>query len=118
MQASFQRRIGLIEDVSTASWGRTPSPHRMVARRSAWSRTRMSRLRRTTEILETLVRFDTTSRNSNLELVAWVEHYLDRLGVAHERIADQTGAKANLWARIGPARTPGYILSGHTDVVP
>ncbi len=30
----------------------------------------------------------------------------------------QTGAKANLWATIGPAGTPGYILSGHTDVVP
>jgi acetylornithine deacetylase len=78
----------------------------------------MSRLRRTTELLEALVRFDTTSRNSNLELVAWVEDYLDRCGVTHERIADQTGAKANLWATIGPAGTPGYILSGHTDVVP
>jgi acetylornithine deacetylase len=78
----------------------------------------MSRSEQTVEILEALVGFDTTSRNSNLELVAWVEHYLDRFGVAHERIADQSGAKANLWATIGPARTPGYILSGHTDVVP
>ncbi len=78
----------------------------------------MSRSKQTTEILEALVGFDTTSRNSNLAAVAWIEDYLDRFGVAHERIVDQTGAKANLWATIGPARTPGYILSGHTDVVP
>ena len=76
------------------------------------------RAQRTIEILETLVRFDTTSRNSNLPLVEWVEAYLDRCGVAHERIADETGTKANLWATIGPPGVPGTILSGHTDVVP
>ncbi len=69
-------------------------------------------------ILETLVGFDTTSRNSNLPLIEWVEGYLDGLGVAHERIGDDTGRKANLWATIGPPGVPGYILSGHTDVVP
>src|SRR5688572_32479953 len=70
------------------------------------------------EILAALVGFDTTSRNSNLQLIAWVEAYLDRLGVPHERIPDETGAKSNLWATIGPADTAGYILSGHTDTVP
>ncbi len=74
--------------------------------------------RKTVEILETLVGFDTTSRNSNLALVAWVESYLDGFGIAHERVLDPTGTKANLWSTIGPAATPGYILSGHTDVVP
>jgi acetylornithine deacetylase len=78
----------------------------------------MSRLPKATEILEALVAFDTTSRNSNLDLLAWIEAHLDRFGVAHERIVDPTGAKANLWATIGPAGTPGYVLSGHTDVVP
>ena len=73
---------------------------------------------RTIEILEALVGFDTTSRNSNLALVEWVEAYLDRFGVAHERIPDETGTKANLWATIGPPGVPGIILSGHTDVVP
>ncbi len=72
----------------------------------------------TTEILAALVGFDTTSRNSNLDLVAWVEAYLARHGVAAERTWDATGEKANLWATIGPADRPGYILSGHTDVVP
>src|SRR5215204_1003640 len=71
-----------------------------------------------TEILAALVGFDTTSRNSNLPLIGWVEGYFDRLGVAHERIEDRAAAKANLWATVGPAGTPGYILSGHTDTVP
>ena len=74
--------------------------------------------RKTVEILEALVGFDTTSRNSNLALIAWVESYLDRFGIAHERVLDETGTKANLWSTIGPAAVPGYILSGHTDVVP
>src|SRR5437660_8231958 len=73
---------------------------------------------RTIEILEVLVSFDTTSRNSNLALIGWVEKYLDRLGVSHERIPDAGGEKANLWATIGPAEKPGIVLSGHTDVVP
>jgi acetylornithine deacetylase len=78
----------------------------------------MSRLQRTTAILDALVGFDTTSRNSNVPVVAWVEDYLDGLGVVHERIPDQSGSKVNLWATIGPAGSGGYILSGHTDVVP
>ena len=73
---------------------------------------------KTTEILDALVGFDTTSRNSNLALVSWIENYLDGLGIAHVRIPDKTGTKANLWATIGANEAPGYILSGHTDVVP
>jgi acetylornithine deacetylase len=71
-----------------------------------------------TEILAALVGFDTTSRNSNLPLIAWVESYLARHGIASERIPEPGGEKSNLWATIGPADRPGYILSGHTDVVP
>jgi acetylornithine deacetylase len=70
------------------------------------------------EILEQLVGFDTTSRNSNLDLISWVESYLDRFGLPHERVVDSTGNKANLWSTIGPVGVRGYILSGHTDVVP
>ena len=33
-------------------------------------------------------------------------------------VSDATGAKANLYATIGPADRPGVMLSGHTDVVP
>ena len=70
------------------------------------------------DILTALVGFDTVSRNSNLDLIAWVEGYLDKHGVKHERIYDETGKKSNLWATLGPADVPGFILSGHTDVVP
>ena len=70
------------------------------------------------EILSALVAFDTTSRNSNLKLIDWVEAYLHRLNVPTERIYDPTGQKANLLASVGPADVPGFILSGHTDVVP
>src|SRR5438552_16363880 len=64
------------------------------------------------DILSALVGFDTVSRNSNLELIAWVEQYLDTLGVKHERVYDETGKKSNLWATLGPKDFPGYILSG------
>src|SRR3712207_1507776 len=73
---------------------------------------------RIVEILSRLVAFDTTSRNSNLELIDWVEQYLYDLGVPNERVYDPARQKANLWASIGPADMPGFILSGHTDVVP
>jgi len=78
----------------------------------------MTEIQRSIEILDALVGFDTTSRNSNLPLIAWIEDYLDRHGVAHERIPDRSGTKSNVWATIGPAEKPGYILSGHTDTVP
>jgi acetylornithine deacetylase len=72
----------------------------------------------TIELLRTLVAFDTTSRGSNLELLAFVEAELDRFGVPHERVEDATGTKANLLARIGPEVEGGVVLSGHTDCVP
>src|SRR5688572_17581345 len=73
---------------------------------------------RVLDILSRLVRFDTTSRNSNLQLVDWVEEHLKSFGVRSERIYDPTGRKANLLASVGPTDVPGFILSGHTDVVP
>jgi acetylornithine deacetylase len=78
----------------------------------------MTDIQRSIEILDSLVGFDTTSRNSNLPLIDWVENFLRGCGVSYERIADQAGVKANIWATIGPADKPGYILSGHSDVVP
>jgi len=69
-------------------------------------------------ILEALVGFDTTSRNSNLHLIAWVEDYLRERGITATRIPDDTGEKASLFATIGPSGVAGVGLSGHTDVVP
>ncbi len=70
------------------------------------------------QLLETLVGFATVSRDSNLELIRWVEAYLDDHGVPHQRIESDDGRKANLLARIGPEVAGGVVLSGHTDVVP
>ena len=78
----------------------------------------MSDLGPTLDILKTLVGFDTTSRHSNLDLVHWVEGYLDRHGVPHRRVPNADGTKSNLIATIGPAIEGGAVLSGHTDVVP
>ncbi|WP_293678539.1 acetylornithine deacetylase [uncultured Phenylobacterium sp.] len=69
-------------------------------------------------LLAELVAFDTTSRGSNLPLIAWVEDYLDGLGVPHRRVPNADGSKTNLLATIGPAAPGGVVLSGHTDVVP
>jgi acetylornithine deacetylase len=73
---------------------------------------------RTLDILATLVGFDTTSHKSNLALIDWAEAYLRRYGFTTELFLDATGTKANLLATIGPACELGYVLSGHTDVVP
>jgi acetylornithine deacetylase len=70
------------------------------------------------DLLSRLVSFDTTSRNSNLPLIEWLEVHLAELGLRGERSYDPTGTKANLWVTIGPKDVPGYLLSGHTDVVP
>jgi acetylornithine deacetylase len=72
----------------------------------------------TVDILGKLVAFDTTSRNSNLPLIDWVEDYLAGYGISGERVYDETGSKANLWVTIGPKDVAGYVLSGHVDVVP
>jgi acetylornithine deacetylase len=72
----------------------------------------------TLEILTRLIAFDTTSRNSNLALIAWVEDFLRQRGVASRRVANADGTKANLYASIGPDVAGGVVLSGHTDVVP
>ena len=70
------------------------------------------------DLLERLVAFDTTSSNSNLELVGFLADYGE--GATVERHASPDGAKANLIMRFGPARDDraGLVLSGHMDVVP
>jgi len=70
------------------------------------------------QMIEKLVGFDTTSRNSNLELIDWVQDYLKPFGARFSTVHDATGKKANLIATVGPEGDGGIILSGHTDVVP
>ncbi len=70
------------------------------------------------EILGRLIGFDTTSYKSNLELIHWVQNYLEGYGVTSQLLYDPTKNKANLYAVIGPEDKAGIVLSGHTDVVP
>ena len=72
----------------------------------------------TEEMLARLIAFDTTSRDGNLPLIAFVEDYLDGWGVPHFRVDYEAGKKTNLFATIGPPIAGGIVLSGHTDVVP
>jgi len=70
------------------------------------------------EILKKLVSFDTTSFKSNLDLIKFIENYLNDLNIKSELIYDKTKNKANLFTTIGPNLQGGIVLSGHTDVVP
>ncbi len=72
----------------------------------------------TLELLDRLIAFPTVSRNSNLDLIHFIQEYLEGHGVSSQLIHDEEGGKANLHAIIGPEDVPGVMLSGHTDVVP
>jgi acetylornithine deacetylase len=68
--------------------------------------------------LEKLIAFATVSRDSNLELIAYVQSVLKKIGVESTLVHNADGTKANLWATIGSADVAGVALSAHTDVVP
>ncbi len=70
------------------------------------------------EMLAKLVGFNTISDRSNLPLIDFVAGYLEDWGISSERVFDDTGEKAALYALIGPRTEGGIVLSAHTDVVP
>jgi len=70
------------------------------------------------QLLEKLISFDSTSRNSNLPLIDFVQEYLEGHGVKSRRVDYEKDNKTNLYATIGPDIEGGIVLSGHTDVVP
>ena len=72
----------------------------------------------TIEILKTLIAFPTISANSNMKLVDYCSDQLIKVGAEVKIIKNDNGAKANLYATVGPRNIPGVMLSGHTDVVP
>ncbi|MBO6717916.1 MAG: acetylornithine deacetylase [Rhizobiaceae bacterium] len=75
-------------------------------------------LARTRDILGELIGFPTISSDGNLELIAYAAAVLSESGAQLSISRDETGAKANLFATIGPPGDGGIVLSGHTDVVP
>ncbi|QYX55912.1 acetylornithine deacetylase [Roseovarius sp. SCSIO 43702] len=75
-------------------------------------------LDRTTDILGRLISYPTISDQSNLDMIAELRDRLEDDGARVDVWYDETGAKANLFATLGPEGDGGIVLSGHTDVVP
>ena len=69
-------------------------------------------------LLDKLIAFDTTSCNSNMPLMQFIQDYLGEHGVSSDLVHDPELPKANLFATIGPDIDGGVMLSGHTDTVP
>lgn len=73
------------------------------------------------QLFRSLVAIDSTSEQSNLPVVDFISSLFDgRPATTLERDLDESGKKANLLIRIGPAdeRRAGVVLSGHMDCVP
>lgn len=70
------------------------------------------------DILEKLVGFPSVVGTPNGDIVTWVKGYLESHGAAVTVLPGPEEDRANLFATIGPKDEPGYILSGHMDVVP
>ncbi|WP_418130365.1 acetylornithine deacetylase [Variovorax sp. 375MFSha3.1] len=67
---------------------------------------------------QTLVRMNTISANSNLELIDFAQSHLAALGVKSRITYNAERTKANLFATLGEGKPAGVIVSGHTDTVP
>jgi len=70
------------------------------------------------DILAKLVSFPVLGGDNNLEIISWIQDYIEGFGVTTTLVPNKEGTKASLHCRIGPAVNDGIILSGHTDVVP
>ena len=70
------------------------------------------------DILAKLVSFPVLGGESNLEIIYWIQNYIEDFGIQTTLVPDEENTKASLHCRIGPSVNDGVILSGHTDVVP
>ncbi|MGV1771541.1 acetylornithine deacetylase [Agrobacterium vitis] len=75
-------------------------------------------MERPLDILERLVAFPSVVGTANGEIVSFIRDYLQNHGAAVSVLPGPEGDRSNLFATIGPRHVPGYILSGHMDVVP
>ena len=82
--------------------------------------TRMSHVLspRSLELAQTLVRMNTVSANSNLELIDFARDHLAGLGVRSRLTYNADKTKANLFATLGAGKKANVIVSNHTDTVP
>ncbi|KAA3452128.1 acetylornithine deacetylase [Mesorhizobium sp. SARCC-RB16n] len=70
------------------------------------------------DILDRLVAFPSVAGKPNDDIAGWIEAYLAEHGAQVTVLPGPEGDRSNIFATIGPADVPGYILSGHLDVVP
>ena len=70
------------------------------------------------DILAKLVSFPVLGGDSNLEIIHWIQNYIESFGLETTLVPNEEKTKASLHCRIGPSVDGGVILSGHTDVVP
>lgn len=76
---------------------------------------------RSLDWINRLIRFDTTTVESNLGLIETVRDALKQRGLESTLSYESSGRKANLFATVPAAdgtMQGGIVLSGHTDVVP
>jgi len=75
----------------------------------------------TLKILSELIKFQTVSGTSNLQLIEYCEKRLGKLEATSFKTFDETKKRVNLFSTIAGKQKlngGGIILSGHTDVVP
>lgn len=70
------------------------------------------------DILAKLVSFPVLGGESNLEIIHWIQEYIEGFGIETSLVPNLENTKASLHCRIGPPVDGGILLSGHTDVVP
>ncbi|MBZ9701814.1 MULTISPECIES: acetylornithine deacetylase [unclassified Mesorhizobium] len=70
------------------------------------------------DILDRLVAFPSVAGRPNGDIVGWIKTHLAEHRVQVTVLPGPEGDRSNLFATIGPADAPGYVLSGHMDVVP
>ncbi|MFS2012587.1 acetylornithine deacetylase [Azospirillum sp. CT11-132] len=70
------------------------------------------------DILKDLIAFPSVVGTPNGAIVDGIRGVLEGAGVRVRVLSGPEGDRYNLFATIGPAMVPGYVLSGHMDVVP
>lgn len=69
------------------------------------------------EILAKLIAFPSVVGLPNQLIVDWIGDYCQAAGAEVTVLRGPEGDRSNLFVTIGPREVPGYILSGHMDVV-
>ncbi len=72
------------------------------------------------KILKDLIKFQTVSGKSNIELIEYCENLLNQSGAISLKTFNKSKTQANLFSTIkgDGSNDRGIVLSGHTDVVP